>query len=59
VRKTSESVVHGTGIYSAGVCPKGPTLEKFSDIKKKKKKKKIKIIIIIIKKRRRRRRGRK
>jgi hypothetical protein len=35
--------VHGTGVYSAGVGPKGPALERFLDIKKKK------IIIIIIK----------
>jgi hypothetical protein len=32
--------VHGTGVYSAGVGPKGPALERFLDIKKKKKKKK-------------------
>jgi hypothetical protein len=31
--------VHGTGVYSAGVGPKGPALERFLDIKKKKKKK--------------------
>jgi hypothetical protein len=30
--------VHGTGVYSAGVGPKGPALERFPDIKKKKKK---------------------
>jgi hypothetical protein len=30
--------VHGTGVYSAGVGPKGPALERFLDIKKKKKK---------------------
>jgi hypothetical protein len=29
--------VHGTGVYSAGVGPKGPALERFLDIKKKKK----------------------
>jgi serine/threonine protein kinase len=29
-------VVHGTGVYSAWVGPKGPALERFSDIKKKK-----------------------
>jgi hypothetical protein len=28
--------VHGTGVYSVGVGPKGPALEKFLDIKKKK-----------------------
>jgi hypothetical protein len=28
--------VHGTGVYSAGVGPKGPALERFLDIKKKK-----------------------
>jgi disease resistance protein RPS2 len=28
-------VVHGTGVYSAGVGPKGPALERFLDIKKK------------------------
>ena len=28
--------MHGTGIYSVGVGPKGPALERFSDIKKKK-----------------------
>jgi hypothetical protein len=27
--------VHGTGVYSAGVGPKGPALERFLDIKKK------------------------
>jgi hypothetical protein len=32
--------VHGTGVYSAGVGPKDPALERFLDIKKKKKKKK-------------------
>jgi hypothetical protein len=32
--------VHGTGVYSAGVGPKGLALERFIDIKKKKKKKK-------------------
>jgi hypothetical protein len=32
--------VHGTGVYSAGVGPKGPALERFSDKKKKKRKKK-------------------
>jgi hypothetical protein len=37
--------VHGTGVYSAGVGPKGPALERFLDIKKKKKKKKKKIYI--------------
>jgi hypothetical protein len=31
--------VHGTGVYSAGVGPNGPALERFLDIKKKKKKK--------------------
>jgi hypothetical protein len=30
--------VHGTGVYSAGVGPKGPALERFLDIIKKKKK---------------------
>jgi hypothetical protein len=30
--------VHGTGVYSAGVDPKDPALERFLDIKKKKKK---------------------
>jgi hypothetical protein len=30
--------VHGTGVYSARVDPKGPALEKFPNIKKKKKK---------------------
>jgi hypothetical protein len=30
--------VHGTRVYSARVGPKGPTLERFLDIKKKKKK---------------------
>jgi hypothetical protein len=30
--------VHGTGVYSVGVGPKGPALERFLDIKKKKKK---------------------
>jgi hypothetical protein len=30
--------VHEIGVYSAGVGPKGPALEKFLDIKKKKKK---------------------
>jgi hypothetical protein len=30
--------VHGTGVYSARVGPKGPALERFLDIKKKKKK---------------------
>jgi hypothetical protein len=29
--------VHGTGIYSAGMGPKDPALERFLDIKKKKK----------------------
>jgi hypothetical protein len=29
--------VHGTGVYSAGMGPKGPALERFLDIKKKKK----------------------
>jgi hypothetical protein len=29
--------VHGTGVYSARVGPKGPVLERFLDIKKKKK----------------------
>jgi hypothetical protein len=29
--------VHGTRVYSAGVGPKGPALERFPDIKKKKK----------------------
>jgi hypothetical protein len=29
--------VHGTGVYSAGVGPKGPALERFLVIKKKKK----------------------
>jgi hypothetical protein len=24
--------VHGTRVYSAGVCPKGPALERFLDI---------------------------
>jgi hypothetical protein len=28
--------VHGTGVYSAGVGPKGPALERFLDIKKNK-----------------------
>jgi hypothetical protein len=28
--------VHGTGVYSARVGPKGPALERFLDIKKKK-----------------------
>jgi hypothetical protein len=28
--------VHGTGVYSVGVGPKGPALERFLDIKKKK-----------------------
>jgi hypothetical protein len=28
--------VHGTGVYFAGVGPKGPALERFLDIKKKK-----------------------
>jgi hypothetical protein len=32
--------VHGTGVYSAGVGPKGPALERFLDIKKKKRKRK-------------------
>jgi hypothetical protein len=27
--------VHGTGVYSVGVGPKGPALERFLDIKKK------------------------
>jgi hypothetical protein len=27
--------MHGTGVYSAGVGPKGPALERFLDIKKK------------------------
>jgi hypothetical protein len=27
--------VHGTRVYSAGVGPNGPALERFSDIKKK------------------------
>jgi hypothetical protein len=27
--------VHGTGVYSARVGPKGPALERFLDIKKK------------------------
>jgi hypothetical protein len=35
--------VHGTGVYSAGVGPKGPALERFLDIKKKKKKDKLKV----------------
>jgi hypothetical protein len=30
--------VYGTEVYSAGVGPKGPALERFLDIKKKKKK---------------------
>jgi hypothetical protein len=29
--------VHGIGVYSAGVGPKGPAMERFLDIKKKKK----------------------
>jgi hypothetical protein len=29
--------VHGTMVYSAGVDPNGPTLERFPDFKKKKK----------------------
>jgi hypothetical protein len=29
--------VHGTGVYSAGVGPKGPALKRFPDIKKEKK----------------------
>jgi hypothetical protein len=28
--------VHGTGVYSVGVGPKGPILERFSEKKKKK-----------------------
>jgi hypothetical protein len=32
--------VHGTGVYSTGVGPKGLALERFIDIKKKKKKEK-------------------
>jgi hypothetical protein len=36
--------VHGTGVYSAGVGPKGPALERFLDIKKKKKKKFVKSV---------------
>jgi hypothetical protein len=31
--------VHRIGVYSAGVDPKDPALERFPDIKKKKKKK--------------------
>jgi hypothetical protein len=31
--------VRGTEVYSAGVGPKGPALERFLDIKKKKRKK--------------------
>jgi hypothetical protein len=30
--------VHGTGVYSVRVGPKGPALERFPDIKKKVKK---------------------
>jgi hypothetical protein len=37
-RKTSEGTVHGARVYSAGVGPKGPVLERFLDIKKKEKK---------------------
>jgi hypothetical protein len=40
VTETSEGAVHGTGVYSAGVGPKGPALERFPDIKNKKNKKK-------------------
>jgi hypothetical protein len=36
--ETSEGAVHGTGVYSAGVGPKGPALERFPVIKKKKRK---------------------
>jgi hypothetical protein len=32
--------VYGTRVYSVGMGLKGPTLERFPDIKKKKKKKK-------------------
>jgi hypothetical protein len=39
-KKTSEGVVHGTGVYSTGIGSKGPALERFPDKKKKKKKKK-------------------
>jgi hypothetical protein len=31
--ETSESAVHGTRVYFAGVGPKGPALERFPDIK--------------------------
>jgi hypothetical protein len=34
-RYTFESALHGTGVYSAGVGPKGPALERFINIKKK------------------------
>ena len=37
-RETSEGTVHGTGVYFAGVGPKGLALERFPDIKKEKKK---------------------
>jgi hypothetical protein len=33
-KETSEGAVHRTKVYSDGVSPKGPTLEKFSNIKK-------------------------
>jgi hypothetical protein len=35
-RETFEGAVHGIGVYSAWVGPKGPALERFLDIKKKK-----------------------
>jgi hypothetical protein len=31
---SSKGAVHETGIYSAGVGPNGPTLERFPDLKK-------------------------
>ena len=44
-RETSKGAVHETGVYSAGVGPKGLALERFPDIKKKKIKKKKKKVI--------------
>jgi hypothetical protein len=41
ITKTSKGTVHGTRVYSAGVGPKGPALERFPDIKNLKKKKKM------------------
>jgi hypothetical protein len=44
---TSKDAVHGTGVYSTGVGPNGPALERFPDIKNNKNNKKLHLVLKI------------